>query len=326
MLYLFEFGDGYFPMTQPVNPYEPPAHGGGPFLPQPSLGEPLSFGGIVSRGFAIAHRTLAGTVLMFLILAPIQMGSAAAGVWMLESGVMEKVQSAPKQGDALPPEFFGLMAFGCGMVIWFGVILFAFPWIWGAFAGRQQDLVAGRESQSLARHGRASWVTMLLLFICFVVFAILAAIPGAIAQKFAAMQVVTPEASIVEEIRMVARHPLVLGGNAVTVILIAGVSIIFNLAAAAHAARRRGFRDAMRQSFSLIAEHTGDVIKLFGIVLLLGLAFVAVNAAGQFLPFTIPFAMATALVASLLSAYLFVVNLGLATSMYDSRRSGVEGR
>lgn len=285
----------------------------------PTPGDNWTFGDVLRQGFSLGHRTLVGAAWTFVLLAPIQVGASAVGIYMFESGVFDKLQTQ-KPGTPPPPELFGLMGFGCAVCVWMPIMLFGLPWIWGGFTGQQRDLLTQRVAGPFGQHGKSLYVTLLVMAVLVGLVALFVGIIAAVVQQLVMASGAAPgRPPNLEQIRELSRHPAVVATNLVTTLVLVALGTVVNLVAAAAATRRRGVMDSLTQGLSFCFKNFGSTFGLGFVYALLMLPMLIVQMLGNFVQLTMVLAIVNGLFVSIYGAYLFVINQGLASALYFAR-------
>jgi hypothetical protein len=278
----------------------------------------MSFGQIVSRGFAAAHGVPIGLLLYFLLLGTQQ------GLNTLVGGMFSPEVFQIKPGDEPSPELLGLIGFGCFSCIWGLISLFGTPWVTGGVVGQLRDRIGqpegppGRFTEYAGRFYGRMLVLALIWVAIFAALWIALMIVGAV---IASTQIEPGQTLTPEKLQELNFHPANIASGIAVFLIMTLLGVIWGLAEAALVVDSKGPLAALGDAMKLCGQHKSDALKLFLLFALLGAALMipgALFAALQTKSMAVR--AGVGLLVALYFPYLIVIELGCAVSLWLARR------
>lgn len=277
----------------------------------------LSFSSLAVRGFAAGNRAIVGALLLFLLLAPNQIGGNLSAVLLLESGGMQV-----QPGQEPPPEAFMMIGVGCFICTWLPLVVFGMPWVMGGILGIVRSAVIGGTVDGFPTNAKRYYVRLLLLVLLAIVASLAVYLPITLASSLISGQQQVGMASgfSSEQLQEASRNPVNLALGYVAMLAFAGVGVILNLTQASMALEDTELIAAIGKAFRFCQRHVTDACKLYALAAIISLPTVFLQQAmAMFGLFTYGPALALAVLFSAYLSYSSVINSGIGVSLYYGR-------
>ncbi|MEZ6114056.1 MAG: hypothetical protein R3C99_24040 [Pirellulaceae bacterium] len=277
----------------------------------------LPFSSLAVRGFAAGNRAILGALLLFLLLAPNQIGGNLSAVLLLETGGMQV-----QPGKEPPPEAFMMIGVGCFICTWLPLVVFGMPWVMGGILGIVRGAVIGDPVDKFPSNAKRYYVRLLLLVLLAIVASLAIYLPITFAGSLisAQQQVDLAAGFTPERLQDSSRNPVNLAFGYVAMMAFAGVGVILNLTQASIALENAELMTAIGKAFRFCQRNVADTCKLYVIAAIISFPTVFLQQAmAMFGLFTYGSALGLAVLFSAYLSYSSVINSGIGVSLYHGR-------
>ena len=289
----------------------------------------MQFGTIVARGFRASHAALVMGLYFFLLFAPTQLVGA------ISQSLTPRLMVAPGQPPDLQLAML-LVPLGCVNWMFLFALIFLSPLLIGGAIGRIRDRIepVNRPTASLDSYGRIFYGRLLGSLGLLIACAIVAMLPAMCIGFATAMQLMadtmrtgqTDPAQIQQMTRQLYTQPLFLTLMVLSTLAMTALALVFNLANVIVVCDGERVIAAWSKSLRFCRANFSAVFGLGLINIGLGIPATAQGVvSGLLLIGQLPVLLALALFQSAYISYMFVLGIGLSTSLYLARRPAAPG-
>lgn len=225
----------------------------------------MTFGQILARGTAAAHRSIPAWILLFLLYGTYQAGSlVGTGLLTTDPTAMQPVQP----GQSLPPEYVIAMGFAGLSCAWLVVMVFVGPFVTGGTVGQLRDHVrqSGDVPGSFTGFGARFYLQLLGLTLIFGLIAVLfLVILGLLAvaitfEQLGGMMMMQPE-----QMQELQTHPVMIATNLLNGLFVVTLFFVYVLSDCIVVIEYTDPFTAIGRAFGFIWRRPGDASRLWAI-------------------------------------------------------------
>ena len=274
----------------------------------------MTFGQVLSRGFSAANRSIVGFVLLMFLYGTFQASSLVVG------GLMSPESMVVQPGQPPSPEFAMLIGYGCASCIWMLVMVFAGPYVLAGIVGQLRDRIQnpGDDSGRFTGYSGRFYLPMLVLTLIFSTIICVLYLGAGLASSavmFDQMGGMQPE-----QIQEFQKHPVSLAAGLFAMVLVIGVSVIFNLANSIVVIEYMDAFTALGRAFEFVRRQILDATKLWVVSGLLALFLWSVYWTVQFLELhSLPLLLVFGAVVGIYVPYMILLIQAWSVSLWLAR-------